>query len=341
MQRSANKLEEVALLAGVSVSTVSRTLAGKAHVSEKARKKVLEAVNTLDYRPNMMARTLKLGYSSTIAVMIPSLDNLIYPAFVQGVQDEASRAGYMVTICNTGENKDVEEQFIRNSCNVMSVAGLIVSTIRNDSDHLAKLRDEGYPIVVAVRELDNSEFDTIVVDNFDGSKLMTKYLIDKGCHKIALVVGDRELSLYRKRYEGYMAALEEASIEYEDELVVNDKEDNNVQLINDINALIERRPEVDAIFATTDARAFAVTKALKDMGLKIPQDIRVAGFDGVALGLYMDPPLTTVRQPFYELGVQAVQQLLEQINARSSGDFGTYQRRRIVLKAELVIRQSA
>ena len=197
--RAARKLEEVARLAGVSVSTVSRTLAGKAHVSEKARKKVLEAADKLDYRPNVMARMLKLGRSSSIAVMIPSIDNLIYPAFVRGVQDVASQNGYMLSICNTDEDKDIEENFIRSSCN-MGVAGLIVSTIRSDSGHLTKLRDEGFPIVLAIRELDG-KFDTIVAGNCQGAYDMTSYLLGKGCRHIVLVAGDLGLSLYRQRHD--------------------------------------------------------------------------------------------------------------------------------------------
>ena len=334
--RAARKLEEVARLAGVSVSTVSRTLAGKAHVSEKARKKVLEAADKLDYRPNVMARMLKLGRSSSIAVMIPSIDNLIYPAFVRGVQDVASQNGYMLSICNTDEDKDIEENFIRSSCN-MGVAGLIVSTIRSDSGHLTKLRDEGFPIVLAIRELDG-KFDTIVAGNRKGAYDMTSYLLGKGCRHIVLVAGDLGLSLYRQRHEGYMKALEEASVPYDPELVLDSPDQSPEGLSASINRILDRHPGIDAIFATNDFRAIVIMQALKKRGLRIPEDIKVAGFDDVEISSFVDPPLTTVHQPLYDLGAESARCLIEQISAKENGTGRSRVHR--VLDTELVVRQS-
>ena len=334
--RAARKLEEVARLAGVSVSTVSRTLAGKEHVSAKARKKVLEAADKLDYRPNVMARMLKLGRSSSIAVMIPSIDNLIYPAFVRGVQDVASQNGYMLSICNTDEDKDIEENFIRSSCN-MGVAGLIVSTIRSDSEHLTKLRDEGFPIVLAIRELDG-DFDTIVARNSKGAYDMTAYLLGKGCRHIALVVGDLGLSLYHQRHEGYMKALEDAGVAYNPDLVLDSTGQSPEMLSASVGNLLDRHPHIDAIFATNDFRAIVIMQALKKRGVRIPEDIKVAGFDDVEISSFVDPPLTTVHQPLYNLGAEAARCLIEQISAKDRG----IDRKRIhrVLDTELVVRQS-
>lgn len=334
--RAARRLEEVARLAGVSVSTVSRTLAGKEHVSDKARRKVLEAADKLDYRPNVMARMLKLGRSSSIAVMIPSIDNLIYPAFVRGVQDVASQNGYMLSICNTDEDKDIEENFIRNSCN-MGVAGLIVSTIRSDSEHLTKLRDEGYPIVLAIRELDG-EFDTIVAGNSKGAYDMTSYLVGKGCRHIALVIGDLSLSLYRQRHEGYMRALEEASVPYNPDLVLDTPGHSPEELSASVNRLLDMHPEIDAIFASNDFRAIVIMQVLKKRGVRIPEDIKVAGFDDVEISSFVDPPLTTVHQPLYNLGAEAARCLIAQISANEQG-VGRIRIHR-VLDTELVIRQS-
>lgn len=334
--RAARKLEEVAKLAGVSVSTVSRTLAGKDHVSEKARAKVLDAVNKLDYHPNVMARYLKLGKSPAIAVMIPSIDNLIYPTFVRGVQDEAIKNGYMVSICNTDENKNTEENFIRNSCN-MAVAGLIVTTIRSDNEHLIKLKDEGYPIVLAIREFGKA-FDTIVVENTAGAFKMTDYLLKRGCRSIVFVTGDLDLSLYRKRHDGYKKALEENGITYNPEYVLNASGMSPEQLSDAISFLIDSHKEIDGVFASNDFRAIVIMQALKKKGLRIPEDIKVAGFDDVEISSFVNPSLTTVHQPLYDLGIEAAKCLIEQISAKDKGI--TRDRVYKELGTELKIRQS-
>jgi LacI family transcriptional regulator len=303
-------LKDVARYTGLSVSTISRTLSNKSYVNEATREKVLEAVRLLNYSPNVMAQSLKKGRSNTLALMIPSIQNMIYPDLTRGVEDTARKNGYTVFLCNTDENIEIEKSYI-NTLRPRLIDGFIIASMMPHSTHILQLRKDNFPMVLAVRAYDNS-IDAVIVDNRNAARNAVKYLIERGHRRIAITLGNIELAIYSERYKGYRAALEENNIPFDEKLVIRERSGIG-SFYNLTKALLENGIIPDSVFATTDAQAITVMRAIYDCGLRIPADISVIGFDNVEIASLVEPPLTTVSQPLYEIGVLAAQKLIYQI----------------------------
>ncbi|MGE5599736.1 MAG: LacI family DNA-binding transcriptional regulator [Bacteroidota bacterium] len=306
-------IQEVARRAGVSASTVSRALSGKAAVRPETKRRVLQAVRELDYRPNVLAKSLKEGKSRTIGLIIPNIHHLVFPAAVRGVSDVARKHGYTVVLCNTDEDLGTERAHVENLTGRL-VDGLIFSTATQESTHLLSLKERGYPIVLMIRYF-SDELDTVMVDNFRGAYEATRFLLARGYREIALINGKLELDLYRQRLAGYRAALAEGGLPAEDDLVVNATvgwEDG----YRAVQTIYERGRRPDAFFGTSDPKALGVLKALKDRGVRVPEDVAVMGYDNLEMAELSDPPLTTMAQPFYEVGRRAAERLIKLIERK-------------------------
>jgi LacI family transcriptional regulator len=301
-------IKEVAKRAGVSASTVSRVLTGNIPVSPDARRKVLDAVQELDYHPNPLAQGLKGGHIKTIGLFIPNVRDLVFPAAIRGIEDTAKQHGYTVVLCNTDDNAEKELSYIQ-SLRRRFVNGFILSTARMDSDHLQTLQKEKFPVVYLIRHLGVESMDAVVLDNFDGAYQAVVYLLQRGHRKIAIINGDMNVLLYQERFAGYRRAHQEAGVLIDERMVVQNITgwDESSKAVTNLLSL-GLRP--DAIFATNDPKAFGVMRAVKDFGFKIPDDISVVGFDNSDIAALLDPPLTTVAQPFYEMGVRACEKLI-------------------------------
>ena len=306
-------IKHVATLAGVSVSTVSRVLNGKSCVNEDTRLKVLEAVRQTDYRPNVLAKSLKLGRSNTICLMVPSIQNLIFPEIARGVEDVARRNGFTVVLCNTDEDPAVERAYIE-KMKTRWIDGFVVCSTLESSEHIRALRSEGFPLVLVNRfeERDIGVMDTVSVNSYQAAYDAVQYLLRAGHRRIAIASGREELFLYRERLRGYAQALADAGIAYDEALVM--RENGGSESFGRLTQEVMRLPQPpDAIFASSDPKAFVVMHALHDMGYRIPRDVAVLGFDNVSLSSMMEPPLSTVAQPLYEMGVMAAKNVLNQI----------------------------
>ena len=325
-------IKEVAKRAGVSTSTVSRTLSGNIFVNKDTKKKVIKAVNELGYSPNVLAKGLKEGKTNTIGLIIPNIRNPIFPAIVRGVEDTARKNGFIVILCNTDENIDNEKEII-NTLEKRWVDGFIFATASSDFNHIYKIKEDKFPLVLLVRSVED-KFDSVVTNNFEASYKAVRYLIQRGHKKIAIINGDLNLSLYRERYEGYKKALFDSGLEIPSEVSFCCSFENQECYIKTTD-LLKSNIIPDAIFATNDLRAIEAIRAIKDLGLKVPEDISVLGFDNIQISLFIDPTLTTISQPFYKMGEVAVKKLIKIIS---------YKRNRKpkidVVKSELVIRNS-
>lgn len=306
-------IKEVAERAGVSPSTVSRALSGRVAVSPETKEKVMRAVRELNYQPNALAKGLKEGRSRTIGLIIPNVRNLVFPAAIKGITDVAKKYGYTVILCNTDEDIETEKAYVDNLRKRL-VDGLIFSTATAASTHILELKEQGFPVVLMIRHLED-KVDAVIVDNFRGGYEATKFLIERGYRRIAFVNGTLELDLYRQRFAGYQAALAEAGIAYNEDLVVHgtrDWEDGYRAILT----ILERGQRPDAVFAASDPKALGVIKALKAKGLRVPDDVAVMGYDNLDMSELMDPPLTTMAQPFYEVGQRAAERLIKLINSK-------------------------
>ena len=306
-------LKQVAELAGVSVSTVSRVLNGKTCVNENTRQVVLKTIRETNYRPNALAKSLKMGRTNTICLMVPSIANLMFPKLVRGLEDAARKNGFTVMLCNTDEDENLERAYIENM-KLRMVDGFIICSLSSTASHIQSLRDDNYPVVLVNRfdEGDTSLFDTVSADNYQIGYIATHYLARTGHKTIAIAQGRDDLLLYRERMHGYMQALEDSGIPYREELVMREGSGNE-SFYGLAQSLLKRVPSTDAIFCTSDPKAFVVMHALHDMGIEIPEDVSVIGVDNVSLDSMMEPPLTTVTQHLYDMGVSAANSLIRQI----------------------------
>ena len=303
-------IKEVAKLAGVSVSTVSRALNETTYVKDETRMRVLEAARELNYTPNIFAQGLKSNKSNTVALVIPDIGNMIFPKITQGVEQVMRKNGYITVLCNTGEDPEVEKQYIQ-SLSSQKIGGFVFATMTKQSSYINELRKQGIPIVL-VERYNDEQIDAIGIDNFKAGYSATNYLIEIGHRKIIFIMGDPQLCLYEQRLAGYRKALEDNDIKFREDYVLWESYDT-ISLYTQIKKMFERIPDIEAIVASSDPKAFIIMRALKDMGKAIPKDVSIVGIDDVEISSLIDPPLTTVSQPLVRLGELAAKKLIAQI----------------------------
>lgn len=306
-------MKDVAEAAGVSTSTVSRVLNGKSYVNEETRQRVLDAVKKINFRPNALAKSLKMGRSNTICLMVPAIENLMIPLIVRGVEDTARKSGFSVVLCNTDEDEAIEMAHIE-MMKARQTDGFIICSAYGSEKGIHELHDQGFPLVLVNRfqPEDVGKIETICVDNYQAGYDATRYLIRTGHTRIAFAYGREELIFYRKRYQGYCDALKDAGLPYDESLVM--RETNGAECFYQLTRKLMELPQPpDAIFASSDPKAFVIMHALHDLGKRIPEDVSVLGFDNVAMASMVEPPLSTMAQPFFEIGASAAKSVIHQI----------------------------
>ena len=330
-------VREVAAMAGVSTSTVSRTLSGKIPVSEATRQKVMRAVQALNYHPNVLAKGLKEGKTNILALVIPNITNPLFPAVARGAEDKARSLGYNVILCNTDGNSDIEKQFIR-EMNDHWVDGFIFATASDESKHLLDLHKSGTPMVLLIRDMCDdlaSGMDRVILDNYKGALMMTRHLVGEGHRRIAIINGRLDIELYSKRFQGYCDGLREVGLEIDEDLIWNDRINGSNSTYTLVREQLKKGTRVDAVFAVSDPRAWSAIRAIRDEGLRVPEDVSVVGFDNLETSMYIDPPLTTMSQPLYKMGGLAVTRLIERIQSKDRNA-----PRKDLINSKLVIRKS-
>lgn len=314
MNKNVASIKDIAEAVGVSVSTVSRVINGKSYVNEQTRKKVMDAVQQAGYQPNILAKSLKMGRSNTICLVLPSIENLIFPAITRGVEEVARKYGYNVILCNTDEDEQTERAYIE-KMKTYWIDGFILCSGNGTSSYAHDLRNEGIPVVKINRftESDVNTVDTVAVNNFESAYTATKYLIRSGRRRIAIAQGSEDLYFYRERYKGYCQALQDFGIPFDEHLVL--REINGTESFYQITKkAMQMDNPPDAFFATSDPKAFAILHALHEMKLRVPEDVAVMGFDNVSMSSMVEPPLSTISQPLREMGAVAAKSLIRQIN---------------------------
>lgn len=314
-------INDIASRTGVSKSTVSRVLCNDPHVSKAAREKVLACAKELNFEPNYFAQGLKTKHSGTIAYFIPSIEIMIYPAIVQAVEKAAMDRGYTLLLCDILEDKKFALDYVRKLLS-RSVDGFIFSTALEESSldiEINAALDSGLPCLNLLRSSDH-DMPSVVCDNALGGRLAVEYLVSKGRRRIAYVQGQEELRLYRSRLEGYREQLETCGIPVEESLIWNGYENFERVAIENVKRNIQKGIVPDAIFCASDPLALDAIYALTDIGLKVPEDVAVVGYDNIPIAEMLNPRLTTVAQPFAEMGRSAVDLLVDMIEGRASMD---------------------
>lgn len=301
-------IERVAEEAGVSPSTVSRILNGTAVVSPAKKAAVDEAVARLGFIPNPMARGLAGGRTLSIGVVTQAIDSPFYGASLKGIEDALDPAGYSPLFVSGHWDAATESRCIEILLS-RRVDGIIVLTGRL-TDAALKNVAKRVPVVVTGRTVKATSLFSLNFDNVEGGRLATRHLIDLGHRKIAFIAGDLRHPDATQRLSGYRLALDQAGISYKPELVVQG-EYSEASGVDAVSALIAARQKFTALFAANDQMAIGAAHGLHRHALRVPDDVSLVGFDDLPTSLYALPPLTTVHQPAYDMGLLAAQALLQ------------------------------
>lgn len=322
-------LEQVAHAAGVSPSTVSRILNGTATVSEEKRQAVDEAIRTLGFRPNPVARGLAGGRTLSVGVLTQTISSPFYGEALHGIEDELEQVGY-IPLFVSGHWQESEERKALDALMARRVDGLIVLAGRLSNDALRTYAGQ-LPVVVVGRDLQGPRLFSLGFDNVEGGRLATQHLIDGGHERIAFIAGDPSHGDALERQAGYRLALEQAGLAYDPSLVFESDFTETGGLLA-VGRLLDSRSSFTAIFAANDQMAIGASLGLYRRGVRIPDDVSLVGFDDLVGARFAVPPLTTVRQSIYDMGRQAAAAMLQLLRG------GTPE---VVLpRPELVLRES-
>lgn len=322
-------ISDIARRADVSISTVSRVLRGTAGVTEPKRRAVMAAVDELNYQPNVFARGLASGQSMAIGVLTQNFGSPFYDTILQGVVQGLRDTHYSSVFADGQWHADIEREAVQ-ALVQRQIDGLIVLGGYLPGELLAQFAAR-FPVVVVGRRVAELEESCLYIDNQKAAYLATRHLIELGHRRIAHISGRPDHVDAQERKQGYLQALQEAGIEPLAELMVegNFRRQSGVLALE---MLLARGTAFSAIFAANDQMAHGTRLALYRRGIRVPEDVSLVGFDDEPVAAYMIPPLTTVRQPAVELGLEAATMVL----ARLAGRHTLPPR----LEAELIIRES-
>ncbi len=332
-EKCVSKIHDVAKRANVSIATVSRVLNPGGHkVNPETAEKVREAVKELDYRPNALARALQMKKTMTIGVIIPDISNHYYAEIVRGIQSAADGAGYNIILQNTDRDQD---QIVKSIYLLREkiVDGIIFSggTI-NGYEPLSALKELRDRVVVIGRH--DVDFPAIMVDNIAGATLAIEHLIDAGHSRIGLIGWSESSTTAKDRLSGYKNALAQNSCHFDESLVCQGSLTPKSGYIQ-AKILLSQDKKPTAIFAGNDQMAFGVIYAAVEMGLRVPEDLAVIGFDNIPLSSFFVPPLSTIEVPMSTLGSDSMETLIGLIAGEQVPRIKLHETKLIVRKSTL------
>lgn len=319
-------------MAGVSVPTVSRVLNGRNNVAPDLIAKVNAAISSLDYRPSRAARRLRSQHSRLVGVVFSDISNPFYINVLKGIEHVLSRTGISLLISNADADPEREAEMLW-VMRAEDVAGIIIAPSREDSSEIAMAVKNELPIVVFDRRMTDCDVDTVVGDGFAGARRAVRHLIDLGHRRIAIVSGPLRLSSARDRYNGYLEAMSSAGLDVDPALTRFG--DYRLESGYDLTSgLLSAPTPATALFIANNQMTIGALNAIHDAKRRIPDDIAVVGFDDFDWAVSLNPPLTTVAQSTFDIGVNAATLLLARIE---NGHLPT---RTMVLETKLQIRAS-
>jgi len=330
---------DVAKEAGVSKSTVSRVLNNEPGVKEATKARVMKAIKKLDYSPSYFAQGIRTGKTKTIALMVPEYTNVFYNEMFRGVEDIALQHGYMVLICNTERHANSEVEYIKELLK-RSIDGIIYNTYDIREDFLQYLKEisDNVPVVFMNRVFrQNDDISYVVTDGFNSTRKAVHYLYSRGKRKIAYISNYRIISVTEDRYRGYLEGLRDCGLPVQDSFIYHVKHQKEPDYVKmgceaaEYFAGLSEKP--DAILAATDTFAIGCIQHFIKIGIRVPEDINIIGFDNISLSKLIQPSLSTVAQPIRQLGQKAAEIIISKINGISVDDKITYE-------GELIIRES-
>jgi LacI family transcriptional regulator len=338
MVRKVASIKDVAQLAGVSIATVSHVTRGTKYVSEPLRTKVRAAVQELDYAVNPVASGLKSRATRVIGVVIPNINSIFFPEILKGIQDQALAFGYRLSFYNTGFDPDQEAEIIR-ILESSWVDGIILDSLADltngsQVDFIAGLggHRKRIPVVSLERRIEHPEIGSVRVDNYQGACVAMRHLVGSGCRRIAHLAGPRFSSAANERRRGYEDESARCGLP-SDPTLIAEGDFSPREGYQRMRELLNQDLGIDGVLAANDQMAIGAMKALKEANLMIPSQVRIIGFDNIFVTTLVEPALTTIAVPRYQMGYEAAKLLISAIeNQREKKD--------ILLPISLVVRGS-
>ncbi|MBN3584150.1 LacI family DNA-binding transcriptional regulator [Algoriphagus aestuarii] len=328
-------MKEIAKKLGVSVSTISRALKDSPELHPETKRKIVEMAKEMNYQPNLLAQSLRISRTKTLGVIVPEITSHFFASCISGIQDQATTRGYNVMICQSNEHLELEIANIKTLVS-SQVDALLISLSRetNHYEHLFELYNREIPFVLFDRVQEDIPVSKVTFNDIGGAYQVTKHLLEVGCKRVMYVSGPEDLYISKKRKEGYLKALAEFGVAEDPSLIkITDLTTEGNMAVAEEILQMENRP--DGVFCMIDPVAVEVLMHWKSQGIRIPQDIALAGFTNNPTAAVVEPPLTTVSQPGYEMGKLAVSHLLDQLDGIASDDPIS-----IVLETTLIPRKS-
>jgi LacI family fructose operon transcriptional repressor len=322
-------IKDVAKTAGVSTATVSRVLASKSRVKNATRIRVLEAIEQLDYRPNLIARSLRAQKSTKIGLVVSDIRNPFFTAISRAVEDAAYEQGYSVLLCNTDENPEKEELYL-NLLHDENVAGIIFSPTKKFGSNLKSYKST-IPFVAIDRYIESKDMDMVLLDNVTAAYELTLHLIENGYRKFAGLFGNASTTGPERRH-GFQKALEDNHLS---PVAIRVLEPRIKQGYETTMSLLAADQKPDAIFTSNSLLTAGAFQAVRDSKLSVPDDVALVGFDETTWGALVDPPITIIAQPTEEIGRTATELLFQRIAEPERLP------KRVILKGKLLTRGSS
>jgi len=327
-------IRDVAAAAGVSYQTVSRVLNDKPDVADETRRRVWQVIEELGYQPSAVARSLVFKKTHTLGLITADFSDYFFTQVIIGAEVEARRSGYFFLLGSTERNPADEPEYLR-LLTERQVDGILFArpSTEGDSEHLVSLVRQGVPLVTTAYYIPGEELMVVDVDNLEGGLQATNCLIQAGHRRIGMISGPASWKSADDRARGYRLALEQAGVALNESFI--ERADWSLQGgYEAMKRLLNRVPELTALFAQNDWIAIGAMKALREAGRRLPDDVAIVGYDDLPVAAYTDPPLTTIHQPMQEVGQLAARLLIQSVEDPDM------EREEVLLKPELVRRGS-
>lgn len=329
-------LKRLAAELNLSSSTISRALNDSYEVSQITKQKVFELATKLNYQPNPHARSLRKNGSKTVAIIIPEVENNFFALAINGIEEIAQQNGFHVLIYITHENASKEVAFARHLLNGR-VDGVIITLSQGTSDisHVNDLLENNIPVVFFDRICEDANTVKVTTNDYESGYMATEHLIKRGCKKIAYLGYINTLSISVNRFNGYLAALQDYSIE-KNELYILNCSSSHKESYSRVKNLLNSNDRPEAIFASVEQLALTCYEACADLNLKIPEDVKIISFSNLKTAAFLNPSLTTITQPAYNIGKEAAKELFKVLCKEGSH----LENKKIVLSSSLIERRS-
>lgn len=340
MSKKQIRLSDLAEKLGISTATVSRALKDYPDISAETKKRVQELAKEMNYRPNTLAAGLRKSETRIIGVIIPEIVNHFFAKVIKGIMEVAYREGYNVMLCQSDE--DYEKEVTDAEALLSSrVDGLMVSIGNHTHDfaHLMEFLHAGVPLVLFDKTTPElKECSRVMVDDYAGAFQAVEHLIHQGCKRIAHLGGSFEAFTFQNRLNGYKDALAKNNLPFDEKLVFQCEQLTFKVAREHADMLAKVSPKIDGLFAVTDLMAIGAMQGLKSNGFRVPEEVKIMGFSNWEVAEAMDPPLSSVKQPGYEMGKIATELLLKEIKDLKDDKAPTYEK--VVLQTDLEVRGS-